>query len=332
MTVLAIDGGGTKTEMAVVSYVGDIISHVRFGPMNINNRDPNEAKKEFIKNTVILKEQCPDAFQSVTGVFAGIAGGSRQEVQHFFHSLLRSELPGNVHIEVNHDGFNALNAATLGGPGIVHIAGTGSFTFGLNANGEQARCGGWGWLTDSAGSGVSLGKQSLKAVFDEHDGTGKKTKLTPLVLDYFNADSATDLVGRIYANGFNPSAVAGLAAILAQTAEQGDDIAKAIIQHDVQAMIQSIRTVGNKLFTDSSAPIFYALAGGVLDHSKIMKDTVRRDIMAHGNYHFIPSITSPLGGAAAVAIGLSGIETAPDFAERFSSSEASKIKKSKIIT
>lgn len=44
-----------------------------------------------------------------------------------------------VRVQLENDGFIAIHAGTLGGPGIALIAGTGSMAVGVNERGERAR-------------------------------------------------------------------------------------------------------------------------------------------------------------------------------------------------
>src|SRR5690349_22636305 len=59
---------------------------------------------------------------------------------------------------VTNDGFIALAGATAGEPGLVVIAGTGSFAFGRNAAGKTARAGGWGYIFGDEGSGFDIAR------------------------------------------------------------------------------------------------------------------------------------------------------------------------------
>ncbi|MFP3490923.1 BadF/BadG/BcrA/BcrD ATPase family protein, partial [Staphylococcus sp. SIMBA_130] len=78
-------------------------------------------------------------------------------------------------VTVNIDAINALYSGTLGKPGIVQIAGTGSITFSINHDGLSDRVGGWGYLIGEMGSGFALGRDALEAAFLAHDGLGTPT-------------------------------------------------------------------------------------------------------------------------------------------------------------
>jgi len=57
------------------------------------------------------------------------------------------------------------------------IAGTGSVALGRNAAGQTARAGGYGYLIDDAGGGVSIGRAALRAALRSGEGWGPKTVL-----------------------------------------------------------------------------------------------------------------------------------------------------------
>jgi N-acetylglucosamine kinase-like BadF-type ATPase len=64
-------------------------------------------------------------------------------------------------VEVVHDS-RLLLAAGGARTGVAVIAGTGSAAWGTNADGEEARAGGWGYLLGDEGSGYWLGREAVR--------------------------------------------------------------------------------------------------------------------------------------------------------------------------
>jgi len=80
-----------------------------------------------------------------------------------------------VRVQLENDGFIAIHAGTLGGPGIALIAGTGSTAVGVNERGERARSGGWGALFGDEGSAYDVGRQAIVRALHAMDGRGPST-------------------------------------------------------------------------------------------------------------------------------------------------------------
>ena len=178
MYVLGIDGGGTRTTGIVADEHGNVHMHAVTGRSNPNTLQQAEFEEVICGLVKELKRQNNAIFTQVSVCFAGIAGVGESGRDVEVAALLARELPAGTKVIVRNDAFNALYSGTLGGPGIVQIAGTGAVTLGINENGEVARSGGWGYLFDDEGSGFYLGNEALKAVFRFYDDRGPATSLT----------------------------------------------------------------------------------------------------------------------------------------------------------
>src|SRR5690606_28135247 len=123
-------------------------------PNNVTN---SNLEKEFSHLFHSLKIQNPAIFNQVKRVYAGMSGGDHPTAREKIKTLLTSVLPSTMVVTVNNDAITALYSGSLGKPGIVQIAGTGSITFGLNEEGILGRVGGWGHLLGERGSGYCIG-------------------------------------------------------------------------------------------------------------------------------------------------------------------------------
>ncbi len=121
-------------------------------------------------------------------------------------------------------------ASTLGEPGLVVIAGTGSVCLGKNARGETAISGGWGPLAGDEGGGVGIAQQALHSVAKASDGRGSPTVLSEKAAEYFRASGPENLIVAIYSPQVDNSRIAGFARLVVETAHQGDNIAVGILR------------------------------------------------------------------------------------------------------
>src|SRR5690606_10986978 len=114
--------------------------------------------------------------------------------------------------------------------GILILAGTGSVAYGVNAAGESAQVGGWGYLLGGEGSGHWIGMKALQAVVRAADGRAAPTALTDAVLRTLDLKTPRDLIQWIYtpeSAAPRTRAVAQLAPLVLAAAD--DDAAAAIL-------------------------------------------------------------------------------------------------------
>jgi N-acetylglucosamine kinase-like BadF-type ATPase len=83
-------------------------------------------------------------------------------------AALQKSFPGAA-ITVLTD-LDAALAAAGEGPAIILVAGTGSAAFGRNAEGEIARCGGYGPLSSDQGSAYDIGRRAIAVAMRERVG------------------------------------------------------------------------------------------------------------------------------------------------------------------
>jgi len=222
---LGIDGGGTKTLAVIADETGKIFVSEKVGPSNPNSLSPEEFEEVMNRLLGQLKSKDIHIFEQIAVCFAGMSGVGESENHLLVERVLRKHVPKETELIIENDGVNALYSGTLGAPGIVQIAGTGSITLGVNHQKKMVRSGGWGYLFDDEGSGYDLGIQALRAVFQEFDERGPKTFLTPALLHFFQVKEASDLIGKIYIGSGSKAVISSISPFVVQEAAAGDLVA-----------------------------------------------------------------------------------------------------------
>ena len=170
---LAIDGGGTKTELVLFTGEGRIIRHARTGSTNINAVGEEKATAELLRgiDRVLLGER-PEL------VFAGVSGCSIDRNAEIHKNAIKSRISG-APVIVKSDIFNVIHSYRGAESCIAVICGTGSCVFAYDG-GKLLRFGGWGYLFGDAGSGYEIGKEVLRRCFFHNDGVGEASLVTEL--------------------------------------------------------------------------------------------------------------------------------------------------------
>lgn len=243
---LGADGGGTKTHVAVMNELRKVTCEGNAGPSN-----PLRVGVETAVTNIIhaVNQACDMGSISrgdITAATLGLAGVRRADLKQRIRESFVKRL-GIKRTVVITDAEIALYASTLGKPGLVVIAGTGSVCLGKNEKGEMAISGGWGPLAGDEGGGVGIAQEALHQVAKASDGRGVSTILSDRASEYFRASGPENLIVAIYSPQVDNSRIAGFARLVVETALEGDPIAIDIIRNAGFELGVAARAVIEKL-------------------------------------------------------------------------------------
>ena len=197
-----------------------------------------------------------------------------------------------------------LAAGTPDDVGIGLIAGTGSLVFGRNAKGETARAGGWGYLLGDNGSGFAIGREAVRALLKRADEGTRGGPFDRRLLQHFQASTPPDVVSAVYAATDPRAALAEVAPLVLQLAEEKDDTSHRIVAGAAHDLAELVVTVARRLGMGRGR-LQLAGTGGVLLGSRTLRDKLQ-DALHHNDieteFNLVPT---PVAGAAALALRLS---------------------------
>lgn len=274
MHVLGIDAGGTKTVCLLADEHGSIVSEARGPGANLHAAGELAVEKvlhEVMEQAIGDRPIVPDA------IGLGIAGVDRAREMRTVRAIMR-RIGHKSRIVVVNDALIALVAGAKDAPGIVIIAGTGSIAYGRNAQGEAARAGGWGHMIGDEGSGYWIGREALAAVMRASDGRGPATELTTGILANLQVDDESQLPRIVYDREVPRMTVAALGPIVQAVADQGDAVAKGILERAADELVMAARSVATRLEMRGDAFTFY-LAGGVFRVVPWLVDVLPRGLV-----------------------------------------------------
>jgi N-acetylglucosamine kinase-like BadF-type ATPase len=189
-------------------------------------------------------------------VCLGFSGGPADK-ELYSRKLIRSR-----RFKITHDAEIALSGATGGQPGIIIIAGTGSMAFGRNASGQFARAGGWGYVFGDEGGGFDIARRGLRAALRMEEGWGPTTSIRDRFLELSGAADANSLMHCFYTTEFSRPKIAAFSLVVAETAANGDLIAKEILREAARDLVTYVEGVYRNLFSSREQPKI-AFVGGV---------------------------------------------------------------------
>ncbi|BCX02310.1 MAG: N-acetylmuramic acid/N-acetylglucosamine kinase [Candidatus Roseilinea sp.] len=313
--VIGVDGGQTSTKCALVACDGRVLAYGQGGGlMHLAAAGARErhawALREAFTSVWANAGLEPQPVAAIGLGLTGVEDGSPEA------ALARQIVAGLIsaqHIAVHSDAYAALIGAHGNRPGIIAISGTGSHILGMNAAGELARAGGWGWLLGDEGSALWIGRRGLIAALHASDGTADPTILEAMMLRHFQVKALRDVKRHVYAPGFGAKEFAALAPLVSQAAMQGDAVAQSIVGRAARDLAVQVMAVQRRLGLPTDAPI--APVGGAYEHVHGLRTgfiAALREVNPQANV--VAPQWPPVLGAALIALKACGCPATIRFA------------------
>jgi N-acetylglucosamine kinase-like BadF-type ATPase len=269
--VLGIDAGGTKTVCQLADAHGTVIAESRSTGANLQAVGELQVEKVLHE---VMEAAIGDRDVMPAAICLGIAGVDRPDDAAVVRDIMK-RIGYKAKVLVVNDALVALEAGAPGQPGVVVISGTGSISYGRNAQGMAARSGGWGYVLGDEGSGYWIGRAALRAVLRAADQRGPATALTPLLLAHFDVNRPQGLIHEVYHSSLKPAAIGALAQCVHQAFSTGDEVAIGILRGAADELESSAMSVARRLEL-VGRPFAFILAGGIFKAVPWLQDELSR--------------------------------------------------------
>jgi glucosamine kinase len=237
---LGIDGGGSKCKAVVVSKDNIILGTGISGPGNPLHGF-EQATNSITASALLALEDAHLADIPLNNIIAGV-GLAGVNLPVLFDKMSSWQHPFKQFFLAT-DLFIACLGAHQGGEGAVMITGTGSCGFSY-VDGHPFIIGAHGFPHGDKGSGAWFGLQAAKQVLLSIDGIVAPSIMTHFLLKKLNCKNDTALVEVIA--GKPATFFAQLAHLVFDAAEQGDKVAKSIIEEGANYINHITQTLSNK--------------------------------------------------------------------------------------
>ncbi len=174
-TVLAVDGGNSKTDVAIVAEDGGLLAAVRG---ETSHTRPSGSAAGMERLAALVAEAV--AISSIDArpdlaVYSLAGADTRPDVRLLTTAL--EERGFAAEQLVRNDAFGALRAGTDRAWGVVVICGQGVNAAGIAPDGRTARLDALGEISGDWGGGTDVGWAGLAAAVRARDGRGPRTRL-----------------------------------------------------------------------------------------------------------------------------------------------------------
>jgi N-acetylglucosamine kinase-like BadF-type ATPase len=263
--VLAVDGGNSKTDLALARADGEVLALVR-GPQS----SPHHLGVDG--SIAVLERLLDDA-----AVEAGLRDGGRPLADIGQLMISGVDFPAEEEelrvaaggrrlassISVANDTFAVLRAGTERGWGVAVVCGAGINCVGVAPDGRHARYPALGAITGDWGGGYDVGLAAVSAGARSDDGRGPVTTLARAVPGFFGLSTTTQLAEAIHRGRIPLRRVTELSPIVFAEAER-DAVAAAIMARLADEVVTLVRTTLSRLgMTHDKVDV--VLGGGLME-------------------------------------------------------------------
>ncbi|HWM34967.1 MAG TPA: BadF/BadG/BcrA/BcrD ATPase family protein [Pseudolysinimonas sp.] len=270
-TIVAIDGGNSKTDVVLLRGDGTVLARARSGPFTPHLVGPAVAVESFA--AAIAGVLSATGLPHADHIAAYLANADLPVEEEAIRDemLTRAWAPSVV---VANDTLALLRAGTLSPDAVAVVCGAGINCVGVASGGAQIRYPALGRTTGDWGGGLSLAKEVLWAAARDEDGRGEPTALTAAAAAHFGLPTAIAVAEALHLHTLGPERIHELVPVLFDTAEAGDPIARALVLRQASEVVLLATVTLRRLgLLDSPADI--VLGGGILTSDRpLMRDAV----------------------------------------------------------
>ncbi len=260
--VLAVDGGNSKADVALVAADGTLIGAVR-GPS--------------ISHQVVTIHEAQRRLADLVAVAAGGDGrGPRVQPRIAIHCLAGADYPNDVRLLhdafaavapadetlVLNDTFAALRAGATRPWAIALICGQGINGAAVGVDGRRVRFAGVGDIAGDWGGAGSVGMAGLAAAVRARDGRGPRTALERAIPEAVGLVRPEAVTHAYYAGRLDERRVGSLAPVVFATAAAGDPVARSIVDRLADELATMAAALARRAHLVRRGPEV-VLAGGV---------------------------------------------------------------------
>jgi len=300
--LLALDGGGTKTDVVCADLTGNVLAQGVSGPTNIIAVGESVAGLNFLAAIQQVTAQLPaDSHCKVlTFGLAGADTAAEIAAAQAFFAQKATSMNISKFILVN-DIDCVLESDTDQQNAVALISGTGSNCVGRNQSGQRAQTSGLDFLLADEGSGYEIGRKVLRAATSSFDGRGPKSRLESQLTEFFHVQNFPDLKEKIYNPPLSKTQIADLTLLCVKAFEEGDAVAEEILIETAEELLKMVSTVIEKLQLSTSS-VDIICVGSVAKNAFVFDNLKKRlgEIFPQANLRLLDK--NPVFGGVKLAL------------------------------
>jgi len=260
---LGVDGGGTKTALALVDADGRLLARHRTRAAHYI-ASGLEGVREMLNTAVpaVLAEAGVPTARLEFAFFGLPSYGEDSALLEALNALPAACVPPGRY-RCGNDMVCGWAGSLGGGDGISVVAGTGSICYG-ERGGVSARCGGWGEIFSDEGSAYWIACRALNLYSRMSDGRAPRGPLHERINQHFGLAHDLDLCARVYEeSGADRARLAQLSRLVYETASSGDQQAAELFTEAAVELAGLVEATRARLEFALAEPVPVSYSGGV---------------------------------------------------------------------
>jgi len=268
--ILGVDGGATKSHLAIFDDNGNCVGSNSYGPLNheVMKGSYTELEERLAE---LLPRTLKDAGASVDDIAFSVFGlaGVDTDAQQVQISEMTRKLGFKEQITCN-DAFLGVAAGCPDCVGMCAINGTGFKLAAIDNSGIALHTCGVGELTDDKGGGSWYGLQAVGAVYNELYRMGRPTVMREMVFDLIGVSQREDYLETVTEKyyGENIDLVA-LNSIVFNAAALEDAVALGILEASAEQYAGAIARLVLDMDFPADRTVYVTLIGSVFVRQKV---------------------------------------------------------------
>ncbi|GHC62547.1 BadF/BadG/BcrA/BcrD ATPase family protein [Streptomyces violaceochromogenes] len=260
LTVLAIDAGNSKTDVAIVTSDGEVMATARGGGFRPPAVGVDTAMDDLAET--VTQALTAAGLASVTHVSACLANADFPVEEEQLAAALRARAWGRS-VTVRNDTFAILRAGVTEPRGVAVVCGAGINCVGMRPDGRTARFPALGRVSGDWGGGWGLSEEALWHAARAEDGRGAPTALARTLPAHFGLPTMYALIEALHLEHIPPLRRHELTPVLFATASGGDPVARTIVERQAEEVAAMAVVALTRLdLLSEETPVL--LGGGVL--------------------------------------------------------------------
>ncbi|MEV5613597.1 BadF/BadG/BcrA/BcrD ATPase family protein [Streptomyces sp. NPDC052225] len=311
MTVLAVDAGNSKTDVAVVAADGTIVGAARGGGF----QPPRVGVEAAVD---VLAEAVGRAFAqagvtSAAHVSACLANADLPVEERELEAALRARgwAPS---VDVRNDTFAVLRAGLLEDSeprGVAVVCGAGVNCVGMLPDGRTARFPAIGKISGDWGGGGGLAEEALWFAARAEDGRGEPTALMRTLPAHFGLTSMYALIEALHLGHVPAARRHECTPVLFATAADGDPVARALVDRMADEVV-AMSTVALRRLDLLAEEVPVLLGGSVLAARHAQLESRIVELLAARAPKAVVRVVAERPVLGAVLLGLDTVGASPD--------------------
>jgi N-acetylglucosamine kinase-like BadF-type ATPase len=253
--VVGVDGGNTKTDVAVATLDGEVVASLR-GPGSNSHGLGSAGAVEVI---AALVDGVAFERPAAHGAFFLCGADVEQDIAELSAEIDARDWTRAA--TVDNDTFALLRAGSDRPDAVAVICGAGINCVGRSADGRVARYPSLGWETGDWGGAEAVGREALFLAARAEDGRGEPTVLVDVVRAQFGMATAYAVGEAVHYRRLRDVRPGELAPAVIAAAAEGDAVARQVVERLANEIVLMVRRAFADLDVEAADVV---LGGGML--------------------------------------------------------------------